>query len=306
VPVDPPAREVSEEVTPDRIGRVLLGAEGRFFILFGPAPQYEGDHSVFGQVVDGLDIMAGIHYNIATAAGAPFHPIVIEGFTIGCDNIIPRVRANFITPLVWHVRGDTDHALVWAHNGHPTTQAAPLSIRMRDGSALPGSWDVSFAGSAFTLARSGARVETQSGILYPDWAWTLATLTVPMEEPSGVHELTLHAGAAAQPFLMVIFNNRTQVSAPGDEVRVQYAGRFADSLLEFDEGVFDTVIGSGLAVPGFDLGLAGLIVGEPAILHLPPPLAYGSDRPAGDPFERFNGRSLDFFVRVGAITQAPG
>lgn len=301
VPVSPPAREISEAAKPDRIGRVLLGAEGRFFILFGPAPHYEGDHSVFGQVVEGIDILAGMHSSIATATGTPYHPVVMDGLRIGCSDIIPRVRANLVTPLVWSVRADTDHALVWAHNGVGAAHGAPLAITMRNGTAVPDDWEVSFGVPAFLLARAGSRVQTSHGYEYPDWAWTLATLTVPADEPSHVHEMTLHVGDAEQPFLLIVHADRTTVSAVGDEVLIQYAGRFADTLRPFDDGTFRTTIGSGDTVPGFDGGLAGLAVGERAILHLPPALAYGFDVPAGDPLEEFDGRSLDFSVLVGEI-----
>lgn len=304
-PTPPPAREIDENVGPDRIGRVMLGAEGRFFILFGPAPQYRGDHTIFAQVANDIDIVAGLAYSIATDTGQPWHPVVIEGFTVGCQELVPRVRSNFATPLTWDVRGHTDQALVWVHNGLSDVSAVHFDIRRADGEPVDPAWTFSFDKADFVLASVGQVRQTAQGPTYPAWGWTLASLTVPEDEPGGVHEMILDLGAAEQPFLLRILPNRTTVSQVGDTVLVQYIGRFADNHEQFDQGTIEVELGSGETVPGFDLGLVGTAVGEQVVLHLPAALAYGYDIPDGSPFDRFEGRSLDFGLLVGRIGDEP-
>ena len=54
------------DLTFDKAGVVAMANAGRdtngsqFFITFGPAPQLNGDYTIFGQVIEGMDVVNGI------------------------------------------------------------------------------------------------------------------------------------------------------------------------------------------------------------------------------------------------------
>ena len=67
---------------------------------------------------------------------------------------------------------------------------------------------------------------------------------------------------------------------PGQTVRVHYTGTLEDGT-QFDSSVerdqpFEFVVGQGMVIPGWDIGLQKMNVGTKAILTIPPALAYGA------------------------------
>ncbi|MBT3828103.1 FKBP-type peptidyl-prolyl cis-trans isomerase [bacterium] len=82
-----------------------------------------------------------------------------------------------------------------------------------------------------------------------------------------------------------------QVSKAGDKVHVHYTGWLADAEgnklneVPFDSSVsrgvpFDFKLGAGYVISGWDLGVAGMKIGEKRLLLLAPEMGYG-DRGAG-------------------------
>lgn len=64
----------------------------------------------------------------------------------------------------------------------------------------------------------------------------------------------------------------------GDTVQVHYTGRLTDgTLFDSSEGrdPLEFQVGSGMVIPGFDNGVAGMNVGEKKTIHIPADDAYG-------------------------------
>ncbi len=73
------------------------------------------------------------------------------------------------------------------------------------------------------------------------------------------------------------------VAEAGRRVAVHYTGTLTDGT-EFDSSQssgrpFEFVVGAGGVIKGWDLGIAGMKVGERRKLTVPAPLAYGNDSP---------------------------
>jgi peptidylprolyl isomerase/FKBP-type peptidyl-prolyl cis-trans isomerase FkpA len=70
----------------------------------------------------------------------------------------------------------------------------------------------------------------------------------------------------------------------GDKVTVHYTGWLTDGT-QFDSSVgktpFSFTLGAGKVIPGWDLGVAGMMVGGKRKLTIPPELGYGSQGAGG-------------------------
>jgi hypothetical protein len=238
------------------------------------------------------------------AISATIGLLVLVVLLAGCSGDKPSVGAgssvtDFITPGTWDVRGTPDRMFAWAHNPGAAPLEVDWSLTLADGAPLPSGWQVSFSPASSTLAANGTKVDSARGPTYPDWASTLITLSVPVNETAGARQVELHAGPLVTSATITVAANRMAVSGPGSKVTVHYDGRFSDGK-SFDDGEFPTTLGSGQTVAGFDNGLMGLAVGETQTLVIPPAFGYGYDNPPGN-YARFNGQTLHFTVTMKSI-----
>lgn len=85
----------------------------------------------------------------------------------------------------------------------------------------------------------------------------------------------------------------------GKTVQVRYEGRLAKNGKRFDKGTIRFRLGAGEVIKGWDLGVAGMKVGEQRKLLIPPQLAYG---PRGAPPDIPPNAPLTFDVELLKIS----
>jgi len=79
--------------------------------------------------------------------------------------------------------------------------------------------------------------------------------------------------------MTIVKEGSGEQAKPGDQVSVHYIGTLTDGT-KFDSSLdrgapFSFVLGAGQVIKGWDLGIAGMKVGEQRRLTIPPEFAYG-------------------------------
>lgn len=208
-----------------------------------------------------------------------------------------NIEADLITPGAWRVNGQTDHILAWVHNAGSSSVKIDWTMKRANGTEAPAEWRLRAQKPSADLQADGNKSTVGGRTQYPDWAWTLFTIELPNGTAAGEHPMVLDTGKSQHAFVLRIEANLTRVSKPADTVELHYDGKFNATGERFDDGEFQTRLGSGQTVPGFDNGLMGLAVGEDASLIIPPALGYGYDQ-THPSYVKFNGQTLRFDVRI--------
>jgi peptidyl-prolyl cis-trans isomerase B (cyclophilin B) len=79
--------EFDPVVTHDQPGRLSManagpGTDGsQFFLTFAPTPWLDGKHTIFGQIVDGMDVLKSLEA-AGSPSGQPLEPLRMESVTI--------------------------------------------------------------------------------------------------------------------------------------------------------------------------------------------------------------------------------
>lgn len=218
---------------------------------------------------------------------------------------VVTVELDAATPGAWDVGNATDRLLVWAHNTGSGEGEVTWGLASPGGAGLPAGWKATFDPPSVHLKAAGApREPGPTGWRHGDWQSAMVTLTIPADEPAGMHTVVLSAGDASRTLNVTVHGagERERVSKVGDRLRVHYEGRFTGTGQVFDQGDIGSreeplVAGSDGTVQGFSYGLVGLRRGETVTLVLPPFLAYGYDQSDAG-LARFNGQQLAFTVRI--------
>lgn len=232
----------------------------------------------------------------------PVALLLLSALFAGCASQTsnpPAIQENLdlIIPGQWHVSAAKDYSLVYFHNEKTEPVSGTWRLTMAGNTDLPEGWVALFSPATATLAPIGSP-RTQSG--YPDWARSLASLEIPPGQ-AGTYGMELHFANVTRAFTLTVTEPYGIVSKPNEQVSLTYKGTFHASGEKFDEGAFDTTLGSGQTVPGFDLGLMGLAKNEAVTISIPAAFAYGYDNT--DPnYAKFNGQRLDFAVKLTSLS----
>ena len=97
----------------------------------------------------------------------------------------------------------------------------------------------------------------------------------------GLLSTTLPPVFAEDLRIEVVSNGAGDKAQKGMQVSVHYQGRLANGTI-FDDSrqrgrPISFVLGTGQVIPGWEIGVEGMRVGEKRVLTIPPDLAYGSD-----------------------------
>lgn len=133
-----------------------------------------------------------------------------------------------------------------------------------------------------------------------------ATTEKPAEAPKKKTKPQVKTQKGAPPTQLVtndLEEGSGAAAKAGDEVTVQYVGVNYKSGKEFDASwdrgePFTFALGSGMVIPGWEEGVAGMKVGGRRELVIPPELGYGS---AGSPPAIPPNETLVFVVDLEAI-----
>lgn len=112
-------------------------------------------------------------------------------------------------------------------------------------------------------------------------------------EPPAKKQATLPGGLKYEVVKSIASNAPT--ATRGKSVQVRYEGRLASNGKRFDKGQIRFRLGAGEVIKGWDLGVAGMKVGEKRKLLIPPALAYG---PRGAPPDIPPNATLAFDVEL--------
>ena len=273
-------------------------------------------HAVFGQVVVGMDIVQRINQEAGNPAdGPPLRPVtfvsarmrgapgataptgatsappatssppsgppqVCEDMPVGPPAPAQEaVAADLITPGIWNVCGDREHMYIWVHNNSTSVLPYAWNVTGPGGSPLPPGWSVTFQTPSGVLQPGGTRGTAPNGrATYPDWAATLATLTLPADTGPMHFPAELRVGGGIRPFIFHVQGPRGAVSQPGEQVTTCYDLKGQDGR-DIQKGPFPLQVAGQGAVPGYAYGTAGVAMGETVVLVVPPPFAY----PEGNP-----------------------
>lgn len=216
----------------------------------------------------------------APTTGPPGPPQVCEDVPVGPPAPTQElVSTDLITPGIWNVCGDREHMYLWVHNNSTSALPYAWNVTGPGGSPLPPGWSVTFQSPSGILQPAGTKGTSPNGrATYPDWAATLATLTLPADNGPMHFPAELRVGGGIRPFIFHVQGPRGAVSQPGDQVTTCYDLKGEDGR-DIQKGPFPLQVAGQGAVPGYAYGTAGVARGETVVLVVPPPFAY----PEGNP-----------------------
>ncbi len=218
----------------------------QFFITHKPTPHLDGKHTVFGEVVTGQDIVVKI---ADVPKGGP------QNSTPVTDVLMKKVTI---------VRtGAGAQAFDWAKSFNGGKPAAAASGTAAAGGTAAAAGSAAAAGATKSTPAAAAGTGDKAGI-----AKTLGVdLTKMQKTASGLEYVVTAPGTGAKP-------------TKGQTISAHYTGYLLDGK-KFDSSrdrgqPFETPIGVGRVIKGWDEAFQDMKVGEKRVLFIPANLGYGS------------------------------
>lgn len=313
-----PGYEIPDELTPalrhDDAGVLSMANSGpntggsQFFVTLAATPHLDDRHSVFGRVIEGLDVVRAIGGAQVDANDAPLEPIRIE-------------KAERLEPTTYEPRHAVDaHVVIGEKRAEPQRAVRFAVVLKNEGNVRDA---IALAASAPT----GWSCEATPPVVVPAETARVGFLTLtPPPGATGTTEIALTvasaSGASANTTLRVTIGELGRDVNDGHRVTGNYAGLLLDGRLfdtsmravaeDAEQPKFDTLggyrakpqynpfqftVGTGV-IPGFTNLAKTAKVGETVTAEIPAKDAYAT----GNPYERpLTGRDLVFELEIVSV-----
>jgi cyclophilin family peptidyl-prolyl cis-trans isomerase len=319
IAADPVADEFHPGLRHDRAGIVSLArdasdpdsARSSFFVTTAPVPGYDDRYSVFGHVIQGMDVVEAIARaptsgGAGGAVGTPTSPIAIERVTVRQAGLAPAGAIHHGVALA---------ALAAEKTAAAGGNASFVFVVTNTGNAIDTIGLAGMAPPGWTLALEASRVRLPAGR-----GWAVLATAAPGDGAQAHGLVHLVAASEADPDataardVAVHLGSWGPVPAAGREVGVEFTGVFQDGRLfdTTDAGLASdpslrAVAGLAVrpapymftlgqaAVSGFDALVARAHLGETAVGRVPASAGY-QEGP-----DLLVGRPLLFEVRITSL-----
>lgn len=290
----------------------------QFFITFNQTSWLDDKHAVFGQVVQGFDVLDRVNAQAASASGTPKTPVtlahvqVLDGAPRGASALGISLSSPDASHAVQKAGGETQFLVVAQNDGD---RDVPVCVQFPGLSGLQARSEAGFANFDLPAGQRVAFVvQARADGASPP------TAALPVELRTVGAQADLNLTVAKDPQVT------DHLVAKGEKVTANYIGMTVDGRL-FDTSIqavakyasdhhlgyggfqvrkaystFDFTPGSGV-IDGFTDLAVGTHVGGKSAARIPPEKAYGTSCVQGQQCSPLAGRTLLFQLEIVALKQ---